>query len=156
MISASDTAGGISDSLMRLQGFCTYRDRGRGRRTVCCWETQTGKGKVKWADMREERKWCEERKPWNRQKQRNKIVESREHTVRMNVCCKVSHWRSPTPESPGIYSVCACVCTRFWSILDCLVSLIITKWQLKQEFLSRSSSSPSSCVGVRWITPGNV
>lgn len=42
----SATAGGISDSLMRPQGFCAYRDSGRGRRAAW-WETWGGKGKVK-------------------------------------------------------------------------------------------------------------
>lgn len=40
------TAGGISDSLMRPQGFCAHRDRGRRRKAVW-WGTRRGKRKVK-------------------------------------------------------------------------------------------------------------
>lgn len=41
-------AGGISDSLMRPQGFCAYRDRGTRRRVVwCAWRYREEEGKQK-------------------------------------------------------------------------------------------------------------
>lgn len=46
------TAGGISDGLMRPQGFCAYRGRGRGR---CAGKHREVKGAEKRETTREER-----------------------------------------------------------------------------------------------------
>lgn len=67
------TAGGISDSLMRPQGFCAYRDRGREKRVVT---ERKREGKMsrreKCAVKSEEKNGCKKRKPSSKEQTKQK------------------------------------------------------------------------------------